>query len=359
MTAPRLTWDCGTCYDLFISLHVLHEPSTFGLRPSWAAGVRSRLPGGARQTLEEAQETLRFPLGWLQTLPEPKDSAAALWALGQIPPQQRLPTLGRGSEIPAEALEIFQAVARRGTWSSTEVESLREAYRLHKTPPRSKVLEQMLTTWSQPEDFGERYLAALQAYRDAFFAEEEERIRPALEAAVAATRQLAETLAFEDLIEQISRGVRFEGGLEDPALLLVPSYWITPLVVHVTTEDHGVFLFGGRPEDVSLVPGEQVPDGMLRTLKTLADPTRLRILRYLSEETMSPAQLARRLRLRAPTVTHHLNLLRLSGLVYLTLADENRKFYATRPEAIGAMLSTLEDFLQLSAEEISRENHDS
>lgn len=32
MTTPRITWDLGTAYDLFISLHVLHEPVDFGLR---------------------------------------------------------------------------------------------------------------------------------------------------------------------------------------------------------------------------------------------------------------------------------------------------------------------------------------
>lgn len=46
-TAPlrtKLYWDFGTAYDLFLSLHVLHEPDIFGLKASWAAGVRSRIP---------------------------------------------------------------------------------------------------------------------------------------------------------------------------------------------------------------------------------------------------------------------------------------------------------------------------
>ena len=36
---PRLSFDFGTAYDLFISLQVLHYPEKFGLRASWAAGV--------------------------------------------------------------------------------------------------------------------------------------------------------------------------------------------------------------------------------------------------------------------------------------------------------------------------------
>jgi DNA-binding transcriptional ArsR family regulator len=216
----------------------------------------------------------------------------------------------------------------------------------------TKKVEIILDIWSDLAAFGERYLSALQAYREVFFSEEEERIRPALENSLQKARQLAQELSMEALIEKVSRGVRFEDGIDVAELVMVPSYWITPLVVNMPLkEGQGLFLFGARPEDDSLVPGAQVPDGMLRTLKTLADPTRLKILRYLSQKTMSPAHLARRLRLRAPTVTHHLNALRLAGLVYLTLGEKKRKFYTTRSEAISGTISTLEDFLSGESEE--------
>ena len=48
---PELAWDIGTAYDFFISLSVLHTPEEFGLRASWAAGVRSRLSSAHRKTL--------------------------------------------------------------------------------------------------------------------------------------------------------------------------------------------------------------------------------------------------------------------------------------------------------------------
>jgi DNA-binding transcriptional ArsR family regulator len=129
-------------------------------------------------------------------------------------------------------------------------------------------------------------------------------------------------------------------------LVLVPSYWIAPLVVFEQLgEGKELFLFGARPTDVSLVPGDLVPDGMLRTIKTLGDPTRLRILRYLSRESITPAELARRLRLRAPTVTHHLNLLRLAGLVYLTLGESGKRRYEARPGAVDEAFAILRSFL--------------
>ncbi len=39
--SPRLSWDVGTAYDMFMSLDVLHRPEAYGLRGAWAAGVRS------------------------------------------------------------------------------------------------------------------------------------------------------------------------------------------------------------------------------------------------------------------------------------------------------------------------------
>ena len=107
-----------------------------------------------------------------------------------------------------------------------------------------------------------------------------------------------------------------------------------------------VWLFGARASDQSLVPGETVPDALLRALKALSDPTRLKILHYLSQEPLSPAELSRRLRLRAPTVTHHLQTLRLAGLVQVTLGKgKEKKSFATRSETVKATCEALDAFL--------------
>ena len=62
---PKISWDFGTAYDLFISLYVLHHPDVFGLRPPWAAGVRSRLTSEERRTLEIAQDGIYSPFHWI------------------------------------------------------------------------------------------------------------------------------------------------------------------------------------------------------------------------------------------------------------------------------------------------------
>jgi DNA-binding transcriptional ArsR family regulator len=105
-------------------------------------------------------------------------------------------------------------------------------------------------------------------------------------------------------------------------------------------------LFGARPPDSSLVPGEAVPDALVRSLKALSDPSRLRILHYLAQEPLTPAQLSRRLRLRVPTVIHHLKILRLAGLVQLSVSDgREERLYAARPEAVTTAFDSLRGFL--------------
>ena len=93
----------------------------------------------------------------------------------------------------------------------------------------------------------------------------------------------------------------------------------------------------------NLVPGEFVPEGLVTGLKALADSTRLRILYYLNQEAATPSSLAKKLRLRAPTVVHHLNMLRLAGLVQVTLSTSGKRRYSLRQEAIE------ETYAQLNA----------
>ncbi len=350
-TLPRISWDSGTAYDLFVSLRVLNEPEKFDLRPSWAAGVRSRLSPGDREVLEASLDVIHFPLGWIHTLPSPKDAATALRALAAHPPAERLPALTFTSDYSPPAMELLLSVARKGSWDESDREQLR-SLQPGKSPLKSKYLGRFLDTWSHPAEFGEAYLQALHAYQAAFFAEEEGHIRGMLQEALSQAQELAVSYTTMELIEELSQGVRVEFVKDLEGIILVPSYWISPLIVIERLDPSCVLmLFGARPKDISLVPGEYIPDAMLRALKALADPTRLKILRYLGQRPYSPSQLARLLRLRAPTVIHHLNALRLAGLVHLTLVGEGEKMYQARAEAVEGAFRKLKAFLESGSED--------
>lgn len=345
---PSVSWELGTAYDFFISLHVLHQPENFGLRASWAAGVRSRLSPDDRQVLEVTSELFLVPLNWIHNLPEPRDSAAALRALQQIPPEQRLPMLALHPGMRPEVLDMLLRVAKRASWSEADLELFRDVYRQERHEMlRPKRSAELLDIWARAGEFGECYFAALQSYSQAFFAEEEQRILPALQEGLALAQALAQDYPLPALFEQLSQGVQIHDLLAKDALIFVPSYWSTPLVFfRKLDERRSLVTFGVRPADASLVPGEMIPDALLQGLKAVSDATRLRILRYLMRQPQTPTELARRLRLRAPTVIHHLNALRLAGLVHLTLGAQDEKLYAARQEAIAGLHAQLTNFLE-------------
>ena len=179
-----------------------------------------------------------------------------------------------------------------------------------------------------------------------FFVEEENRIRPALESGLAQAQKRARQVSIERLVEELSHGIRFEDIGTIQELVLAPSYWMTPLVFHMRpTAQTALIVFGVRPELESIPPGAGKPDALVTTLKSLADPTRLRILRYLNDQPLTPSELSRRLRLRPPTVIHHLNMLRLAGLVFIAVSEEGDKRYTTRSETVNALFNTVQEFI--------------
>ncbi len=342
----ELHLDVGTAYDLFASLGVLHQPEKFGLRASWAAGVRSRLPSGDRKTLEDAQDVNFAPLAWLGSLDGPKDCASVLWELANMPASRRLEVLSFSNHQKKEAFEILNSVKQRHSWNEEDLNRLRSTLPEHHPLPRHQTLNTLLDLWSNPEQFGEMYLAALQSYYSVFFQEEEMRLRPLLKEAAERAEEMADSMSLDQLLEQLSHGILFPTFTDLREMILAPSYWITPLIIYEPPKDgRSILLFGARPPENSLVPGEVVPETLLSALKALSDPTRLQILRYLVEQPLTPSQLARKLRLRAPTIIHHLNALRLAGLIHFSLETEGERRYAIRAEAVRLTFAALQKFL--------------
>ena len=343
----KLIWESSTAYDFFISITVLNKPNKWGLRGSWAKGVRARLPLSAREFLEAHHEGFFAPIAWLSQLPKPLDCAGVLSALASIPAAKRLGVLTKGTEMPGEVMDLLEHIAQRQAWQESDRDQLWTLMKQGEYEAPMDELTHWLDRWAQAESFGEQVLQALQAYYEVFFAEEEDRIGPALLEEVERGQALAQEHDLPALMERLSEGVVFESIEDLQEQVMVPSFWIAPLIIATkTSPERGLFVFGGRPANASLVPGEVVPDALHRTLKALADPTRLRILRYLEGEPLSPTELARRLRLRAPTVIHHLNTLHLAGLVYVTFGDKRDKRYAARTNRVDEMNAQLRGFLK-------------
>jgi len=347
-TQPKISWDKGSAYDLFVSLRILHQPDEFGLRPSWAAGVRSRLPIPLRDVLEKSQKFINVPLAFIHALPEPKDAAAALSALQSLPPEECLPALvfGPKTDEGSQEFKAFLLSLEEKQRLTAGVEAqIKESYRPANRATKP-VLRALFAAWSERKQFGEDLLQALEAYFENFYQEEEARIVPAQEQALENARSLAAEKDVLTLLEEISAGVRLDLIPDIKKLILAPSFWGAPFMfIDRLDPETSLVLFGARPKGMALVPGELVPEELLNALKALADPTRLRILRFLLEGPGTPSELSKILRLRPPTVIHHLNQLRLAGLVRLTVSPETERRYEVRMDGVDKTSQDLHHFL--------------
>lgn len=345
---PQLIWDKGSAYDLFVSLSILHEPEEFGLRPSWAAGVRSRLPIHLRDVLDQTQKFLNVPLRFIYELPEPKDAKVVIEVLEALPPEDRLPAIYFGS-INLEARRAYRDLllsldGKQRLTAATEAQ-IKEGYRPQNRATR-QVIRALFDAWADRKQFGIDLLDALKAYMENFYQEEEIRIIPAQETALTKAQEMSETTDVLTLLEKLSAGVRMDWISEVSTLVLAPSFWGAPFMFFSRlNEQKAIVLFGARPDGMALVPGDLVPEDLLNALKALADPTRLRILRYLLEGPSTPSELSKILRLRPPTVTYHLHNLRLAGMVQVTVSPEAERQYALRMDGVNATVEHFRTFL--------------
>ncbi len=343
----KLHWDIGTGYDLFLSLTALHSPDSFGLRASWAAGVRSRLSGEDRQTLEKVHTLLFPPLFYVHGMKRPKSAEIVIENLENMPASDRLLAITFRYNAPEKLVEILTGTTTKKRWTSTEKTLINEMHQHFGRPLTSNTMDQLYNIWAQREQFGEDYLRALKAYYASFFHEEEHRILPVLKQGLSHAQMRAGSLPLPAMLEELSAGVRLAEVSAYSKLYLVPTFWGTPFLFYeYLDKDTMLILFGARPDSMALVPGEVIPESLLQGLKALSDPTRLRILRSLANTPQSAAQLSRALRLRPPTVAHHLMALRISGMVQVTVNSEGDRQYATRYEGFEATQDLLNRFVR-------------
>ena len=334
MTA--LHWDFGSAYDFFISLFVIHHPDRFGLRPAWAAGVRSRLCAEDREFLDHAISFLPVPIFWINNLPlQEKRTNEVLEKLAEIPPEKRLVTLLHPSQVSDEIYKTIDEIFEKQRITTENLTNLRAVFQFRSKMVKMKEVRKLAEAFLKPKEFGERLLFVLQSYNQVFFAEEEDRISPVIEEGLLYAQRLAQSVSLNNLLEELSHGVILEKTESLNKVTLIPSYWTSPLIFYNNPQpDELVIVYGCREETQNLIPGEYVPEALVNGLKALADPTRLRILHYLNHGATTPSSLAKKLRLRAPTVVHHLNLLRLAGLVQVTIISNGERRYRLRQEAI-------------------------
>jgi DNA-binding transcriptional ArsR family regulator len=347
MIKTRIRWDIGTAYDLFISLRILHDPERYGVRASWAAGVRSRVPVEHREILDRAALLRLVPLAFVNSLNEPKNATQLMAKLRSIPASEILETLTIQPDIPEEIKELFLSTTPGKKWSHESTQIFVQRFGLEENKQTRQIIATLNEVWANRKEFGDKLILGLQAYIDTFFAEEEQRILPVLQQELSYARMRAGSRPLPAMLEELTAGVRYGDFEHLTDIVLAPTFWGSPFMFseHLT-ETKMIVLFGARPGTMSIIPGDIVPDGLLRGMKAMADPTRLRILRYLAQEPQTASELSRVLRLRPPTVTHHLTQLRLAGMVQVYLDPGGERKYAARYEGFEDTQDLLNRFVR-------------
>ncbi|MEZ4670880.1 MAG: metalloregulator ArsR/SmtB family transcription factor [Anaerolineae bacterium] len=92
---------------------------------------------------------------------------------------------------------------------------------------------------------------------------------------------------------------------------------------------------------------------LLNALKALADESRLSVLQLLNEREHSVGDLAARVELTEPTVSHHLARLREAGLVTLRMAG-NQRFYRLNQAGLKNFKKLVGSIEQASATTVAK-----
>jgi DNA-binding transcriptional ArsR family regulator len=182
----------------------------------------------------------------------------------------------------------------------------------------------------------------LRAWRERF-EPIEDRVARMEERDVAGRRADLERLAIDDFVEQATGGVRWVPEPGTRRLYLSPSYFTRPYN----------YVFGGRDWHMFAYPLAEsaldeesgaVPAASIRLFKALGDESRLRILRFLASGDLYMTEIAERMGLSKPTVSHHLALLRAAGLVTITDAGA-LTYYTLRRDRIAEVEARLTSLL--------------
>ena len=97
----------------------------------------------------------------------------------------------------------------------------------------------------------------------------------------------------------------------------------------------------GQAVEVMPEVSEQAIRELAQVFKLLSDETRLRILLYLAQsQEMHVTDLCNRLGQSQPAVSHHLALLRVSGLIE-SRREGKHNFYSVRADHFGELLISL------------------
>ncbi|MGQ5259950.1 DUF5937 family protein [Micromonospora sp. ZYX-F-536] len=311
----RIRFAVSCLWEVVASVRVLRDPGDHAVHLPWVRRVRPPL----------VEAGLAGPDGGL------------LWQLVPAPPGYLAdfltpPPVGLTPDLAAEL------AALRATPDAT-VRAHLDLYPGDRTPA-------LAALYADPPAGLRRLTGEIEAYWRIALAPHWPRLRLLLDADVAArARRLAEDGAAE-LLNDLHQQVRWEDDTllvaqrhclapdiaDGPGLVLVPSAFVWPSVLSVSTADAPQLAYPAR----GLGTLWERPDGVPDALAAVVGRGRARLLTELAAPT-STTELARRTGMSAGGVSQHLTALRAAGLV--VTHRRGRTLLSTRTDLAEALLS--------------------
>lgn len=188
------------------------------------------------------------------------------------------------------------------------------------------------------------YVPLLRKWNDLYFIDAATPYTPLLEEDAAEKATLLHKMDPEALVEYASGGIVLEPGLPVDQVVLVPSVHFRPINTYCFYS--GALLIQ-YPIDIPELDEDEPPTCLLRLTRALANPERLRLLRYVANEPKSLQEMINNLNESEDKLMHHLMRLRVAGLLRVHLFDVNAEKFSIRPDGAAELHMFLESYIRL------------
>lgn len=325
-----MEFDARTAYDFVVSINIAagDDADLLPEDAAWLERARLSLPDWARKELStcfgEGSTGLFHALPTLIVAqPEVSDAAGFLGALDAMPTRE-LRRLFLGDTLRhAGAVDLTDAVLDGQKDAIARLEELLDG----------RQSADLTTFLAEPEEQIARMRGVLATWLP-LYQEVEERVAGMLERDIADRRADRDRLDATALIEKITGGVRWfpEAGVR--RVILAPSYFARPYNYVYQGADWRLFAYPLADSSLGALDASIPPQATVRLYRALGDPTRMRVLRLLSDRDWYLTELAQQLELSKPTMKHHLAMLRAAGLVTVT-EQGGMTYYTLRRERLS------------------------
>ncbi|MBB3127932.1 hypothetical protein FHS19_002586 [Paenibacillus rhizosphaerae] len=263
---------------------------------------------------------------------------------GKLPPEVTS-ALGPAAAWPFDDYDVLYAWAIHRANGDT-VRAFLDC--LHETP--AEVLYQAASpylpslTVKEAERIRDSYTPLLELWYEHYFKHEEPAIIPLIEEDAAEKRMLLTKMEPQSLVEYASGGLVVEDvpGLE--TIVLFPTVHNRPINAYCFYRKMMLIQY---PVDVPEEQEDEPPTCLLRMTHALADPKRLRLLRYAAEKPRSLDDMMRDLNQTQELLKHHLMILRVAGLLRIHLGSYNTEKFSIRPDGAAELQMFLESYIRL------------